>query len=312
MKALHLAAAVIVSMATGCLFDGDNLRLEGAHYQYVVSELQIPSNNITARSYGLDINGDKTVDNQLGMVFATLNQQGLGVGDTAREALLRGGLVMLVDLQTTSFEETALSGLVTYLGGDPSPTPCLDPARLETCGQHLLGQGQFSVDDASASDHATGPIVAGVYLDPVGLLPVEIAIDPTSPIRLDLHGAHIRLTQLSEGHATGIIGGGITKADIDRIVIPEAAAQMNRIVTTECPKPGGVTPCGCLASSSAQVLQKYFDDNDDCQVGVAEVATNGIVQSLLAPDVTIGGEKLLSFGAGIELARATFTSPTTE
>ena len=299
----------MVLMSTGCSWGGDDLRLEGDHYQYVVSELRVPTNNTMARTDGLDLNGDKTIDNQLGMVFGTLSSMGLGVGDTASEALLRGGLVMLAELQTTEFETTEISGFTTFLGGDPSPTPCLDPARLETCGQHLLGQGSFSVELGTASDQAIGPIFSGTFLNFVGVMPVEIAIDPTAPIRLDLHGARVRLSQISEGHVSGILGGGITEADIDGVVIPQAAAQMDRIVSAECRKPAGVPPCGCLSGSRAKTLQMYFDADRNCQVAVDEVARNSIVQSLLSTDITVGGEHLLSFGVGIELATATFAAP---
>lgn len=301
----------VVVLFAGCTWGwgGDDLRLEGDHYQYVVSELRIPSNNTSARTDGLDLNGDKTVDNQLGMVFGTLSGQGLGVGDTASEALLRGGLVMLAELQTTGFETTEISGFTTYLGSDPSPAPCLDPARLETCGQHLLGEGSFSVDLGTGSDQAIGPIAGGVFLDLVGVMPVEIAIDPTAPIRLDLHGARVRLSQISEGHVSGILGGGITQADLDGVVIPQATAQIERIVSAECGQPAGVPPCGCLSGGRAKTLQSLFDDNDNCEITVHEVATNSLVESLLSKDIRIDGQELLSFGVGIELATATFTVP---
>ncbi|MBS1123786.1 MAG: hypothetical protein H6Q90_6014 [Deltaproteobacteria bacterium] len=299
------ASALAVVWLAGCA--GDDLRLDGVHYQYVVSELRVPTNAVTARENSLDLDGNDSTDNQLGQVFGALNQNGLGVGDTAREALLRGGLVMLADLETTDFENTKISGFTTYLGSDPDPAPCLDPARLESCGQHVLGQGHFSVDDSSASDHAVAPIVDGVFIDTVGVLPVEIAIDPSMPIRLDLRGARVRLSQLSEGHVSGILGGGITQADIDGVVIPQATAQMNRIVQAECAQPSGQPPCGCLGR--ADLLQYVFDDDDDCQIEVGEISTNSLVRSLLDPDIVVDGQPLLSFGVGVELATATFTAP---
>ncbi|MBA3454364.1 MAG: hypothetical protein H0T42_14825 [Deltaproteobacteria bacterium] len=298
-----LAAALLFA---GC---GDNTRLEGEHYQYVVSELRIAENNAMAREFSLDLNGDKTVDNQLGMIFATLDSFGLGVGSTAREALLRGGLVMLADLQAPALEDTDLAGLSFYLGSDPDPAPCLDPARLETCGQQFLGQAQFSVDDASTSDLATGRIHNGVFNAGVGVLPIEIAIDPGTTIRLDLQGARVRLSQISEDHISGVIAGGITTADLNGIVIPQAHAQMHRIVSTECPKPGGSPPCGCIESDRADTLIGWFDANYDCRIELHEVSRNSLVESLLAPDLAIGRDRLLSFGVAVELTSASFTPP---
>ena len=299
-----MRALLIAVLLVGC---GDNeLRLEGPHYQYVMSELRIPVNNIAAREYGLDLNGDKTIDNQLGMVFGTLANMGLGVGGTAREAMLRGGLNVLADLQTIDFEESELSGLTTYLGRDPSPAPCLDPARLETCGQQLLGHGHFSIDPDSGSDLGKAPLHAGVFSAGMGVLPIEIALDVNAPLRLDLRAAKVQLTSISENGFTGVLGGLITGEDVNRVIIPEAAREIKRIVGAECGQASGILPCGCIASARAAVLQHYFDDNNDCEVSLDEVETNTIAQSLLAPDVTKNGVLGLSFGVGIEFRPATF------
>lgn len=301
-----MKAVILALMAIGC---GDNdQRVEGDHYQYVVDELRVPSNNLTARESALDLDGDGIVENQLGQIFSLLHQFELGVGDTAREAVLRGGLVMLAELVTMDFEDSKLSGFTTYLGGDPVPAPCLDPARLETCGQHLLGQGTFSVEDGSASDRAVGKIVDGVFENAVGALPVELVIDPTMPIRLDLHAARVRLTQMSEGHISAIIGGGITKADVEGVVIPQAVAQMVRIVDAECAQPDGAAPCGCVRGSRAQLIQDSFDSDDNCTISIAELSSNSIVRGLIASDIRVDGENLLSFGIGVELTSATFES----
>lgn len=48
----------------------------------------------------------------------------------------------------------------------------------------------------------------------------------------------------------------------------------------------------------------------DCRVDAREVATSSLVQSLLAPDVHVHGMNMLSFGVGVELARASFRAAT--
>ena len=95
MKRVVVVALVSVS---GCYFDSSEPLgpLEGEMHQYVLSDLRVPTNNAEAREFGLDLNDDKTPDNQMGSVLGTLENLGLGTAGTAREALLRGGLVMLV------------------------------------------------------------------------------------------------------------------------------------------------------------------------------------------------------------------------
>jgi len=277
---------------------------EGPHYRYVMSELKIPVNNNDARAYGLDLNNDGVLDNQLGMVFGTLSSLGLGVDGTAREAMLRGGINLLVDLQTVDFGSADVSGVTTYLGSNPSPAPCLDPADLSTCGQQLKGTAHFSIEPDSFSDVGVASVEDSVLLADVNRLPVKLALDVTAPLRVDLHGARVKLTGLSETGFRAVIAGAIKIADVDRVMIPQAATEMNRIVTTECGQPSGVAPCGCLGRS--RLLQKQFDKNLDCAISVDEVRKDDLVTALLAPDVTIDGEKQLSFGVGIELVRATF------
>jgi hypothetical protein len=297
----HLLIAVLL---VGC---GDNeLVLEGPHYQYVMSSLKLPMNNDDARAFGLDLNSDKTVDNQLGMVFGTLSTMGLGVDGTAREALLRGGLILLADLQTVDFQDSEISGVTTYLGRDPSPTPCLDPARLETCGQQLLGGGHFSIEPDSGSDLGQGAIARGVLSAGVDVLPIELALDVNAPLRLDLHAARVRFTSLSEDGFVGVLGGAIIQDDADRVIVPQAAHEIERIVGAECGQPAGVAPCGCIKASRADEFQRTFDNNDDCEVALDEVANNDLVKALLAPDIKKTGLLGLSFGVGVEFRRATF------
>src|SRR6185503_4291340 len=97
-------------LCAACATDEPLIDPVGPHYQYVVSELHLPATNTEAREFGLDINDDKSVDNQLGMVFSTLKSQGLGVDETAQESLLRGGLIMLADLQTVDFDDADAAG----------------------------------------------------------------------------------------------------------------------------------------------------------------------------------------------------------
>jgi hypothetical protein len=304
---MNRVAVLALASLSGCFFDSSEPLppLEGEVYRYVVSDLRVPTNNNEAREFGLDLNGDKTPDNQLGMVFGTLESEGLGTATTAREALLRGGLVMLAEIQTTSLDDADDAGLTTYLGGDPIPNACLDDNDLATCGQHLKGTGQFTVDLETASHQARGPIADNRFLGSTGIMPIEFAISLAGVIRLDLRGAQVKITELGPDGGRGVIGGAIAPIDIDGVVIPEAALQIDRIVSTECTGvPDLSSMCGCRGRSDT--LQELFDENHDCRVDLREVATNSLTRSLLAPDVRVHDQDMLSFGVGVEFARASF------
>ncbi len=299
--------ALVALALSGCFFDSDEPLppLEGDIYQYVVSDLFVPINNTQAREFGLDLDGNTTIDNQLGMVFGTLESVGLGTASTAHEALLRGGVVLLAELQTTSLDDADDAGLTTFLGGNPVPDACIDEADLSTCGQHLKGTGQFTVDLDSASHQARAPIADGRLVGATGIMPVELAISIAGIIRLDLRGAKVKLTDITPDGARGVLAGAIAPIDIENVVIPEAAQQIARIVADECTgQPIGDSPCGCRDRSRA--LERAFDTNNDCRVDLREVSESSIASALLAPDVKVHGQMMLSFGVGVELARATF------
>ena len=170
----------------------------------------------------------------------------------------------------------------------------------------LHGSGHFAIEPDSGSDQGQGKIIGGVFSAGVGVLPIEIALDVNAPLRLNMFAARVRFTSITEDGFTGVLGGLISTEDVDRVIVPQAALEMQRIVGSECGKPSGILPCGCIDGARAELLQHYFDKNDDCEIALDEVATNGLVQSLLAPDVKKNGLLGLSFGVGVEFRAATF------
>src|SRR5688500_4168530 len=72
---------------------------EGEHYQYVASKAYVPTNNTQAREYGLDLDGNGMVDNQLGMALGTLAQMNFDIQGTIDLAVAEGSIILLVDFQ---------------------------------------------------------------------------------------------------------------------------------------------------------------------------------------------------------------------
>src|SRR5689334_13759302 len=64
--------ACLLFAVAACASDPDPIEYTGATQRFVVDAIQVPMHNTQAREYGIDLNGDKTVDNQLGMVISTL------------------------------------------------------------------------------------------------------------------------------------------------------------------------------------------------------------------------------------------------
>ena len=307
LRLLFLASIIPSSLvACGGGTDGQ-APPSGPHYTSVASELTVPANNTQAREIGLDLNADGTVDNQLGMVLGTLSNQGFDVQTTVDDAVAKGSIILLLDLQTPSFSSTSGAGLEVKLGDTPSPTPCTDPAVITTCGKHLAGTGSFTVAAGSAADSGVdGTITGGVFKGGPGNLSLQIALGGSDPIDLDLIGARVKATSLTEtGIGEAILAGAITESDLNAKVIPAVHAQLGPILTRDCqttPPPD----CGCIANSTGKTILGLFDTTPkDCAVSIDEIKNNSLIKSLLSPDVTIDGVMALSLGISVKTVQAT-------
>ena len=70
----------------------------------------------------------------------------------------------------------------------------------------------------------------------------------------------------------------------------------------------GVPPtCGCVGGTQGNTMHALFDSApNDCSISASELQNNGIIMSLLQPDLTINGQPALSFGVGFTTVRGDF------
>jgi len=300
---------------------------EGPHYAFVASKLSVPVNNNQAREFGLDLNGDKTVDNQLGMVLGTLAGQGFDVQGTIDSAIAEASIILLADFQSASFDSTSAAGLQVKLGDMETPAACAageqylcklangtECKSTETgctcagCGKHLTGAGVFTID-ANSPDNAAvaGKVVGGTFTGGPGDITLKIALGSAEGIELDLIGARAKATGITEAGITSlIIAGALTKEDLDGKVIPAIHQQLEPIIAEDCPMPAAAD-CGCMAGSTGKTILNLFDTMPkNCGVTVDEIKNNTLIQSLLAPDVKINGKDALSLGIKAVAVKGTF------
>ncbi len=306
------ASAIAASLvACGGGDDGGFDPPEGPHSTSVAKTVSVPTNNNQARDFGLDLNGDKTPDNQLGMVLGTLAGQGFDVQGTISEAVASGSIILLVDFQAPNFTSTTAAGLQIKLGDDAtaSPAPCTDPLDPTTCGKHLAGTGVFTVAAGSPNNVAVGgKIAGGVFTGGPGRLALQIALGGSDAIQLDLIGARAKGTGITaDGFTELILAGALSQNDLDTKVIPAIHAQLGPIITQDCTGTAPPDPCGCEANSTGKTVIGLFDTSPkDCTVTIEEIRTNSLIMSLLAPDVTIDGVEALSLGIKVTTVKATF------
>lgn len=320
-RSLFAATALLPMIAACGGDDGEgNVVPEGEHYQYVANKVFVPTTNTQAREYGLDLNKDGTVDNQLGMVLSTLGSMGFDIQTTIDKAVAEGNIILLVDFQTKDFTNTTAAGVQVFLGDNEMPAACnaneeYNETTKTGCGRHLVAGSSFSVAANSPMNASLGgKTVNGTFNGGPGNLSLQIALGGTTAIQLDLIGARAKGSAISaemigSGTSGGIIfGGAITKEDIDTKVIPAIQAQLGPIITRDCPA-AQPTTCTCMDNSTGKTILGLFDGNKDCTVSVEEIKTNSLIVSLLSPDVTVDGKMALSLGIKATAIKATYTAP---
>ena len=294
--------------------------------QQVASEITLPT-AATATQLAFDLDGNGKVDNTLGMLIDTVAQQAKvdAQGEVA-SAISKGDIIVLADVQATDLTN-GCGKVSVYLGANPNPAPCTDPANSATCGQHLQGTGTFDIAANSPKDTSVfGTIKGGRFFldkgDAPGNFSLELdIIDGQAPIRLDLLGARIEITKISPDGITGRIGGAIKSSDLQNTVLPTVVNLVNGVVMTDCML-DAANVCQCAADSPGKIIADLFDKDDNCSVSAEELSTDPIISSLLLPDVDLldasgnfaapdadGTLDSLSIAVGFSTKKATFTAP---
>jgi hypothetical protein len=334
MRARTLTISTALAVAAGaCGGDGVVALSDQPTATYVVRELDFPTNNTQARQFGIDLNGDGTVDNQFGMVMGALAGMGFGVQQSIDTSIAEGRTITLVRIAGAAEHGgfSALSELQVLFGTDPQPPAC-DPGETVTCtttgtmpplctgcAHHLSGSASFSIDPSTPDDAPLIGVASDTAVDfGPGTFSLAFVNGDSPPVRFDLIGAHVRVAL--DGTGPILFAGALTMMQIDDQLGPLIQQEAMQIVERDCcgtpTSPGGATcnpsptgsnaNCGCIDGSQGKTIVGLFDANHDCMVTATEVLTNSLAQSLLAPDVTIDGQSCLSVGVQAFVVGASF------
>ena len=332
----HLLAALLPASIVACGGGGGTIIPAGPHTHYVADHVYVPTNNNEAREDGLDLNGDGTVDNQLGMVLSALaNTAGFDIQGTIDKSVAEGTIILLGDVQTTDFTNAGAAGMQVLLGDSPNPAACntnemytcdmSTPPVCTGCGHHLTGSGSFQISANSPTDaELAGKFVNTTFDGGPGDITLQIALTSGNPITLNLMGARIEANDVSAttiGDPTAspptgaVLAGAISQDDINNTVLPAVQSQLNPLVMRDCNMLTMPPGCGCTDGSTGKLVLGFFDgylgagDPADCMVSLDELQGNTLIKSLLMPDVTINGVMALSLGIKATFVGGTFTVP---
>lgn len=237
----------------------------GQVHRYAIDTFDLPTSNQQARVLADDLDGDHQVDNQVGMVIATLGTQ----ADLAPNPTdLRNLLPSAVEINTHDLIDDDHVG-VSYIGR---------PGDASTLATGTFSAGVFVSERTRDTTHpANGAMVLPVFAD----------ADPTEfPFE---HG-EIDLQPDGNGGYKGELRG-VIDPDIALMQAAQSTYQMLR-----------ANPHDHV--EFAQVLTgDKFDDTEPPPepVTLANIEASPLMQSMLAPDLTLDGVHWLSFGFGFHL-----------
>ena len=288
----------------------------GAHYHYVAARILVPVTAQQRFQYGLDLDGNGSVDNQLGAMVVAFATQGFSAQTSTDEAVFGGNIDLLIDLQTTSFgSNTSNVGLNTFDGADAQPPAC-NAGEMVTCGsggctgcQHdLTGAGIFSLSPSSPDNSGvSGSFEGSTLVSQSGMLFLELSLFGGQPIPLNLFAARVNGDGITMNGITSLtIGGGLSTDEVDNVLAPAIASGVNARVQLDCPN---AVPGSCSCDAEGTTLLGLFDSNHDCIVTASEVIFSAFGMTLLTPDVTIDAMPLLSVGVEVQGVDATYAVP---
>ena len=284
-----------------------------ATHAYVIASVAESTKPGESPSYGLDLDGDGVVDNTVGWLTATeIVEMGQPTDSQAplTAAIQRGDVILLADLDASGLTDSPTASLQMYTGADPQPAPCTDPTDPQTCGQHLQGTGTFDTAANSPTDTSMpGRIVGNHLVAGPGRALVALSLFDSSVFVVEVFGARLDLQTGADGSlGPGILGGAIPRSEIDGTMLPAIEIGVSNDIAADCTG-SGPPDCGCTPDSIGAHWIYFADGDHDCQVTVSELGSCDLFQTLLAPDVTIDGQGMLSVGVEVTAVAATFTRP---
>jgi hypothetical protein len=233
----------------------------GEARRFVVDSIEVPMNNTLAREYAGDLDGDKTGDNQLGMVIATLATQG-DVTAHGDQMIAAGAIASTVIITADDFQDDPTVS-VLYIGADGD-------TGIEVGGS--LEGGVFKPNRTATTDV---PGAASLHL------PVFVSADASI---IPVIGLEIELTADAAGGFDAELHGLVP---VDP-AITAAYAGIGQMLEEE---PG----------EHLLLLSSLDGSPRDGTVSRDEFEHSSLIKALLAPDQTYRGQDALSLGFRVHL-----------
>ena len=255
--------------------------------QTVINKIMLPDSN---KSYAIDLDGNGTKDNQIGLIVGTIKMLGGGSfnlqGDLDLQ-MAKGKVLLLFDLRAKSLVSDPGIKIQMFEGKDTDGNPA----------DNFSGKDSLAVDKTGPK----GLILGGKIL--VGLL----AAGPGNlmapiPIGGVVNNVSLKKTRLSalltgKGMVKGQINGAIPMADVDSKILPSMAKDLDKTYKT-------------TTDASKKKVIASFDTDKNGTITSADLKKNPIVGLIIKADVDTDGDKVMdgmSLGIGFTAVKCKIT-----
>jgi hypothetical protein len=260
---MRLACAPLLLTAACAIQYGDDPPppVTGPTHRFIVDSIDLPKTNNQAREMGDDLNGDRVVDNQIGMILATLNSQG-DVTTHGVDMIAAGAIASSVEIVADDLRNDGTVA-VTYRGADGDAADAVTGAMTD---------GWFrSARTTSSSPLGRTTVKLPVYVD-------------ADPISLELESLEIDLQPDGAGGYDGYLRGAV-----------DARAAKHAAYL------GGLQMISANPHDHVLFMSFMDSNPHDWTMTEDEWNHSNIILSFFEPDVTIRGRAMLSFGFRVHL-----------
>jgi hypothetical protein len=259
VRPVRVTRALIFAMLAACGTPSAPEPFDGTVHRFVIDRFDLPASNARSVQLGDDLNGDGAVDNQIGMVIATL----AGQHDLApNPSDLRNLLPTAIEINAHDLINDDHVG-VSYIGRPGYETTPATGAFVESA---------FVSERSRATSHpAHGAMVLPIFAD-------------ADPIEFPIQHAEIDLQPDGAGGYTGQLRG----------VVDPAAALVRAVASTY--QMLRSNPQDHVAFADLLTGDLFDHTGPKAPVTLGSLASSTLLKSFVAPDLWLDNQQWLSFG----------------
>ncbi len=285
---------------------------EGDVYEYILSEIIVPTTVEQSQEIGVDLNYDGKIDNGLSRLFIMFpTDTGDSLNNDVHEAMVNGDYIVLSRMYVSSWPSDEASAVQVFQGS----------STYDATEDNFTGEGTTHAHpNAERTKYLKGELQDGMLETCPGTIRFPFYLESVI-MNLRLEKARFVSTgPLTEyGWEEVMIGGGLNRQTIDNNILPTMLVTLNRRALANPTSTLGnfvftmmdakcntdIPGCEHVVNGEGE-CSPWSGDPNDPPLTITELKCNTFLQELLKPDIDSNGDgekDLLSMGFKVKAIR---------